>query len=371
MKKQKFFNFILALSLVVSTLFGCASSRSIKVYGWVGAPGGSFAADSLAQQMQNLRKHNVSGLFYATGFDVQNATMAARAAKAEGMEFYTWVPALTQRGDHIDSSWYVVSREGIPANVKPAYAPYYTFLCANREEVYLYLAPKYLALASIEQVDGIHLDYIRFPDVILARGLWDKYGLTMDQQYAPYDYCYCDKCVADFRAQSGVDIRSLGDSAQYNVAWQQFRYDVLTRFVNRLADDIHRVGKKITAAVFPGPSIAKELVRQQWDRWNLDIVVPMNYNDFYLEDPQWVGLITAQEVAAMGGRAEVISGLFICGQPDKRSEIKDPEGHGLVPQQMAVAVGGAIDAGASAICLFMPDRMTEAHWAEIEKLQKN
>lgn len=359
---------LLLLSLVLLASIACSEApKTVKIYGWEGAPTGGFDPDSLAAQMKKLKAQGIDGLFYATGYDVQNARAAARAAKAEGIEFYTWTPTLTQRGEGIDSSWYAVSREGFSAIDKPAYAGYYTFLCPNRDEVYQYVSKKYLELAAIDEVDGIHLDYVRFPDVILARGLWEKYGLTMDQEFAPYDYCYCDKCVADFKAQTGVDIRSLGDSAQYNKEWIQFRYDVVTKFVNRLADDVHKIDKKITAAVFPGPSISKKLVRQEWDKWNLDIVAPMNYNDFYLEGPDWVGTITDEEVKAAGGRMEVVSGFFICGQPERRDSIKDPEGHGLIPSEMGVAVKGVKAAGAEGICLFMPNRMTDEHWAALHK----
>ncbi len=63
---------------------------------------------------------------------------------------------------------------------KPAYAAYYKFLCPSREEVYLFLEELYTEIASLEEVDGIHLDYIRFPDVILAPGtvgqVWPGYG---------------------------------------------------------------------------------------------------------------------------------------------------------------------------------------------------
>ena len=62
------------------------------------------------------------------------------------------------------------------------------------------LSKMYTSIAEVEYVDGIHLDYIRFPDVILARGLWDKYGLVMDREYPEYDYCYGPKCVAGFQS---------------------------------------------------------------------------------------------------------------------------------------------------------------------------
>jgi hypothetical protein len=80
------------------------------------------------------------------------------------------------------------------------------FSAPIREEVYRFLEQLYGKVADLPEVDGIHLDYIRFPDVILAEGLWKKYGLVMDREYPQFDYCYCDKCVGDFQALSGIDI---------------------------------------------------------------------------------------------------------------------------------------------------------------------
>ena len=33
----------------------------------------------------------------------------------------------------------------------------------------------------------------------------------MNEEYPTADYCYCDKCVADFKAESGIDIKSVED----------------------------------------------------------------------------------------------------------------------------------------------------------------
>ena len=163
--------------------------------------------------------------------------------------------------------------------INPAYVDHYQFLCPNREEVYLYLADLFGRVAEVPEVDGIHLDFIRFPDVILARGLWKKYGLVMDREYPQFDYCYCDKCVADFKAKTGLDIGTVKDPSKVE-GGNNSRYDLITNLVNRLAKDVRSKGKRITAAVFPGPnSVAKKIVRQEWDKWDLDAFFPMNYND--------------------------------------------------------------------------------------------
>ena len=125
---------------------------------------------------------------------------------------------------------YAVNGLGESAYDKPAYVDHYKFLCPNREEVYQFLENMYGKIADLPEVDGIHLDFIRFPDVILARGLWEKYGLVMDREFPQYDYCYCDKCVADFKTKTGIDIKSVPDPSSVQ-EWKQFRYDLITDMV--------------------------------------------------------------------------------------------------------------------------------------------
>lgn len=363
----------LLLSFAALFAISCAADKTktkIDVYGWEGG-NAKATQEELVKQMTDLKAHNLKGVFYNVGFDMEGIKKASKAAKDAGLEFHAWIPTMVQgKNDLIDSSWYAVSREGVSALVKPAYVPYYTFLCPNREEVYQYLSNKYLEVAALETVDGVHLDYIRYADVILAPGLWAKYGLVMDQEFPQFDYCYCPKCVADFKAATGIDILAEGDNAQNNEQWKQFRYDVVTKFVNRLSDDVHKAGKKISAAVFPGPSLSKKMVRQEWDKWNLDMTMPMLYNDFYSAGPEWVGELTKEGVTALNGKNPLYSGLFICPDPAKKSTEKDPEGHGLLPEEMAIAINGAIDNGAAAICLFTPSRMTEEHWKALDAAVK-
>jgi len=262
---------------------------------------------------------------------------------------------------------YALNGLGESAWDKPAYADYYKFLCPNREEVYLFMEELYGQITDLEEVDGIHLDYIRYPDVILARGLWDKYGLVMDREYPQYDYCYCDHCVEGFKVQSGIDIRSVEDPAQVE-EWKQYRYDLITKIVNRLTERVHASGKVISAAVFPGPnSVAKLIVRQEWDKWNLDAFYPMNYNDFYLEDTRWVGEVTLEGVTALANRKPLYSGLFICPKPETKSQQADPENHGLLPEELEDAIRESMENGAAGICLFTPGRMTDAHWEVFEQ----
>jgi uncharacterized lipoprotein YddW (UPF0748 family) len=338
------------------------SEQTIPCYAWLGGPGNS-TDEELSANFAELKEKGITGLMYNGGQDPATYERVGSIAKFAGLEFHTWIPTMLQRENPaLKKEWYAVNRLGESAFEKPAYVDYYKFLCPSREEVYQFLENMYGRIADLPEVNGIHLDYIRFPDVILAEGLWEKYGLVMDREYPQYDYCYCDVCTGDFREKTGIDIKAVEDPSQVE-EWKQFRYDLITGIVNRLADMVHSKNKEITAAVFPGPnSIAKRIVRQEWDKWNLDAFYPMNYNDFYLKGTAWIGKVSREAVDALNGRAPVYSGLFICPEPEKKASEPDPENHGLTPEELEPAIRESIENGAAGICLFTPGRMTKEHW---------
>jgi len=343
------------------------SDIQVPVYAWLGGPG-KATDQEIRDNFTDLKNKGIIGLLYNGGHDPETYKRVGGIAHEVGLEFQTWIPTMIQgKNPKLPPDLYAFNGLGESAWDKPAYADYYKFLCPNREEVYLFLEELYGQIADLEEVDGIHLDYIRYPDVILARGLWDKYGLVMDREYPQYDYCYCEHCVEGFKEQSGIDILSVEDPSQVE-EWKQYRYDLITKIVGRLTERVHASGKLITAAVFPGPnSVAKKIVRQEWDKWSLDAFFPMNYNDFYLEDAKWVGKVTLEGVTALDNRKPLYSGLFICPKPEAKSQENDPEGHGLLPEELEEAIRESMVNGAAGVCLFTPGRMTEAHWEVFEQ----
>ena len=333
----------------------------IPVYAWLGGPK-QATDEEIKANFTDLKSKGIDVLMYNGGQDPAVYNRVGKIAKDAGLGFQAWVPTMIQGlKDEIKPEWYTINGKGESAYDKPAYVPHYHFLCPSRDEVKNYLKNMYEKIAEVEEVDAIHLDYIRFPDVILARGLWDKYGLVMDKEYPAYDYCYCEVCTSGFKEQSGIDINTVDDPTQVD-EWKQFRYDAISNMVDLLTEVAHSRKKEINAAVFPGPSTAKKLVRQEWNKWPLDAFFPMNYNDFYLEDAKWVGEVTKEAVTSINNEKPVISGLFICPDPANRKTAPDPENHGLLPEELEEAIRESMQNGAAGICLFTPSRMTEEHW---------
>lgn len=360
--------FMMLALLLATTIGASAKGNKIPVYAWSGFPE-KATAETLKTQFKEWKRNGVTGVCINAGMDTEKIALAAKVAKKLGLEYHAWVPTIVQGGK--DRSWYTVNRLGESAADKPAYVPYYTTLDPRNPNVKAFLVEKFKEIAAIPDVDYVQLDYIRYADVILARGLWDKYGLTMNGEYAKADYCYCPDCVAAFKQQSGIDITRVTDPSKIK-EWAQFRCDAVTSLVNSIADAVHALGKKVSADVFPGPkSYAEWMVRQQWNKWKLDAVFPMNYNDFYMEPASWVGKVTKEEADAIRGNNTLLySGIFICKDWRHKDKVIDPENSGLLPSEIAEAVETSMKAGADGISIFTPSDMTPEHWAELAKVLK-
>lgn len=123
-----------------------------------------------------------------------------RMCKEAGLEAHYWKWTMNRREvleTHPD--WFAVNRKGESCYDKPAYVDYYRFLCPNHEGVAEYLAADYLKEANLPYVDGVHLDYVRFPDIVLPVSLWKNYGIEQTHEMPEYDYCYCDVCRKNSR----------------------------------------------------------------------------------------------------------------------------------------------------------------------------
>ena len=272
-------------------------------------------------------------------------------ARAAGLEVHAWMwtcPCLVPEVLTSHPDWYNVNARGESAVVKPAYVDYYKFLDPAQPAVREFIRETVSELAAIEGLTGIHLDYVRHPDAILPSGLWSKYGIVQDRVYPQYDYGYTEYNRRQFKERHGVDPMSLADP-ETNAAWLQYRLDSVVDLVNHyLAPAARAGGKRITAAVFPGPSLARIMVRQDWGRFDLDAVLPMLYHRFYEAGPEWVRQYTREAVKTVG--APVYSGLYV------------PP---LEPPELERTIAMAFEGGASGVSIFDAGSMNADRWKTV------
>lgn len=118
-------------------------------------------------------------------------------------------------------------------------------------------------------VDGIHFDYIRYPDA---------------------DHCFCAGCRKRFEQVSGLAIKDWpGDvlaSGPIRQQWFDWRRGNITAVVKAVSEQARAIKPKIrlSAAVFSNWPADRDSVGQDWKLWcekaYLDFVCPMDYTPF-------------------------------------------------------------------------------------------
>lgn len=324
------------------------TETKMKYWVWTDIDGAATDAARKAKY-QSLKSHGIDGVFLGGGVNDREFAIV----KECGLELHTWMWT-TNRGDnwvrenHPD--WYQVSRSGKSCFDKPPYVDYYRWLSPVIPGVQSYLEDKVAELARHEAVSGVHLDYVRYPDVILPRGLWAHYGLDQTEELPDYDFCYSEHTRAAFKRHCGRDPLEIADPS-HDTEWLHFRYDSVTNLVRKLAKVAHGHGKKITAAVFPTPRLARKICRQDWDKWPLDAACPMIYHGFYLEPVEWIGDMVLENIQT--SRIPILAGLYM---PDFHSPAEFAKGLKLIRAK-----------GGSGVSLF--GGVGDAYWQEFEKFR--
>ena len=198
------------------------------------------------------------------GFDP--LAVAVRAAHARGLQLHAWVNMMpgwrgavppTDRGQlwHKQREWFLEERLGAASdyvNVNPCLP-----------EVRRHLVDLCAEMASRYDIDGVHLDYVRFPDP-----------------------------TANSTQEAGLDpltrmlfSQATGRPTTDHDALRRWQAGCVTQLVTEVRQAVRGAKPEIvlTAAVIASPSVARTKVKQDWVTWCrnglLDAVFPMNYTE--------------------------------------------------------------------------------------------
>jgi len=139
------------------------------------------------------------------------------------------------------------------------------WLCPSHPENFALERDSMLEVVRDYGVDGIHFDYIRYPNA---------------------DACYCDGCRERFEQAAGVKLERWPEDAlegKQAGAFGDWRREQITRLVRAVSQEARRIkaGIKVSAAVFGNWESARRVVGQEAQAWveagYLDFVCPMNY----------------------------------------------------------------------------------------------
>jgi uncharacterized lipoprotein YddW (UPF0748 family) len=131
-------------------------------------------------------------------------------------------------------------------------------------------------LTSRYALDGLHLDYIRYPspEFDVSRAALDAFRDALIPDLTPTE-------LADLDARARTSPLAFADL--YPARWAAFRRDRLTRLVTRLGATAraNRPDLQLTTAVWPDAAQARDYKLQDWSRWLRDGVIdaacPMMY----------------------------------------------------------------------------------------------
>lgn len=183
-------------------------------------------------------------------------------------------------------------------------------------------------------VDGIHFDYIRYPDG---------------------NACFCEGCRERFERRIGRNVAdwpaSVRDDAALKKEWNAFRKDNITAVVKAVSECVRMAapGVKISAAVFSGVATCGDAVAQNWGEWcrrgYLDFACPMNY----VESPAMLKSAIRGQLRAVDGKVPIYSGLGLAKLADDGTDARD----------LAMQIEAVREMGLKGFTVFNFDRRAE------------
>jgi len=201
-------------------------------------------------------------------------------AHLRGIELHPWVhtffvgvdsasdgpgPVLTAHPE-----WAAVEREDVgKVGPQPSSqeAGYY-FVDPSMPEPRQYVKSLFEEILTNYDVDGLHLDYIRYP---------------VSEPWETASFSYSDHARKSFAAEHGIDPYALTPADALWKTWDAWREAQVTSFVSEVRDLQRRVAPEaqISAAVFPNPADGLAKKFQNWADWveagYVDVLTGMSF----------------------------------------------------------------------------------------------
>ncbi|TDO71330.1 uncharacterized lipoprotein YddW (UPF0748 family) [Halanaerobium saccharolyticum] len=206
-------------------------------------------------------------------------TILIEEAKKRNMEVHPWVWVFNENTSGNpgrilteNPGWANKNREGEIVSYHNS-----TWLSPARSDVKNFLQQRYIYLVKNYDLDGLNLDYIRFPEEY--RG---SFG---------YDQASVDK----FKDEYGIDPFEIKSGSSDFALWNKYRENLITEMVKETSEKLKAVDPEllISADVIPGREEARFRALQNWSLWleegYLDFVLPMTYTEnLFSELSSWI-----------------------------------------------------------------------------------
>jgi uncharacterized lipoprotein YddW (UPF0748 family) len=171
--------------------------------------------------------------------------------------------------------------------------PEAAWLCPSHPDNQKLETDAMVEVATKYDVDGVHFDYIRYPD---------------------RDGCFCPGCRERFEKAAGVKVATWPADVRKDPAlapkWLDWRRSNITAVVAAVSEVVHKARPKckVSAAVFSNWPVDRDNVGQDWKLWcergYMDFVCPMDYTPHTAQ----FGNMVAQQIA-WAGKVPVYPGI--------------------------------------------------------------
>lgn len=196
-----------------------------------------------------------------------------------------------------------------------------------------YLAECIEELVAKYELDGVHLDYIRYEDETKVPYGYSRYSQELFKKQ------YCTDAPKEPASSEWIHIYE----------WRKFRERLINTFVQEIALRVRHIKThvKLSAAVVPDPENARKKYMQNWTNWIdnkwLDFVVPMTYDS----DNEHFRRVLLRLKDAVGEKTLLVAGI---GSNTLRSE-----------DQFEVQIGIAREVGIHGQVLFAAAYIGDRH----------
>lgn len=231
-----------------------------------------------------------SAYFASNGVDQVAALVSA--AHARGMKAHAWQTCFRLPGAPAD--YIAAMRAAVRTQVNSGGGDI-DALCPTHPTNRTLTVESFREIANTYNLDGVHLDYIR---------------------YADGDSCYCQGCKTRFQTESGLTgtwPAHVLPGGAHRTQFLEWRRGKITSLVDAVYDAVKAVkpAMQVSAAVFSDYASAKDSVGQDWETWidngSLDFVCPMSYTASHSKFDS----LLATNQALVAGRIPLYTGIGV------------------------------------------------------------
>ena len=234
-----------------------------------------------------------------------------RIGHENGIEVHAWVEnfyigtvetleqANTALSEHFAGRW-TVDRNGKNTYFYSVSSTNFIFMNPYDPEVRSFLLDFYREIVTKYDVDGIHLDYIRFPEL----------------NYGKDDFGYNEDIVSVWQKQENttVDPATLSNGELYD-SFVRFRQEIINSFVGEVSDMLRKTKPSawLSAAVYPIPEVYKKTIFQDCQNWVENGYMDELFSMSYGADNRYVSENAAMYASMAGNNCFYSTGISAFG----------------------------------------------------------